>query len=65
LLDHSNKEHVAQRISHLPQVTTMFKTWACIVFASFLYLGIALSSRVIDSRSKLKRFILSLGVWSL
>jgi hypothetical protein len=26
LLDHSNKEHVAQRISHLPQVTTMFKT---------------------------------------
>jgi len=47
-LDHSNKEHVAQRNGHLPQVMVISKTSACIVFASFLHLGIALSSSVVD-----------------
>jgi hypothetical protein len=41
------------------------KTSACIVFASFLYLDIALSSWVVEFKSKPKYFILSLGVWIL
>jgi len=43
-LDHSNKEHVAQRNGHLPQVMVVSKTSACIAFAPIVYLGIALSS---------------------
>jgi hypothetical protein len=40
----------------------MPKTWTCTVFASFLYLGMALCSCLIVFRSKLKCFIPSLGV---
>ena len=64
-LDHSNKEHVAQRNGHLPQVMVVSKTSACIAFAPIVYLGIALSSWVFDFRSKLKYLILPLGVWIL
>jgi hypothetical protein len=61
-LDHFNKEHIAHKNYHIPQVMAVPKTSTCTIFASFHYLGMALCSCLIVFRSKLKCLVTLLGV---